>query len=291
MWKWKKLNPETALSTLLHRRVAPVLCPPTTSATSFFYVKQNSPFRIFSSYFPRFEIEQNISSPYSLLSPSRVIHNPSVRSRRPDQIFSCFSSGSDSAGNLGCWNCNLVHAGTAPFLFCENCRCVQPVDHSVDYFQIFGLGRSYVIEDQNLELKYKNWQKKLHPDLVHTKTQKERDYAAEQSARVTDAYHTLTDNLRRSIYIMKLQGVDVDEEETISDPILLNEIMEIRESVEEAVDAHALNQIQTQLHEKLKCWSESFANAFQSRNFEEALASIRRMKYYKRASEEIIKKL
>ena len=31
--------------------------------------------------------------------------------------------------------------------------------------------KKYDIEDENLERKYKDWQKKLHPDLVHSKSE------------------------------------------------------------------------------------------------------------------------
>ncbi|PSS01637.1 Iron-sulfur cluster co-chaperone protein [Actinidia chinensis var. chinensis] len=189
-----------------------------------------------------------------------------------------------------CWNCNSV-AEAAPFLVCENCRSVQPVDHAVGYFQIFGLEKKYEIEVKNLEGKYKNWQKKLHPDLVHSKSEKEKEYAAEQSARVIDAYRTLANPLSRAIYVLKLEGEDIDEEKTISEPDLLTEIMEIREAVEEAADSQALSQIQAQVQDKLKHWSGSFATAFQSRNFEEARTSIQKMTYYKRVNEEIVKKL
>ncbi|KAK2400817.1 iron-sulfur cluster co-chaperone protein HscB protein [Trifolium repens] len=124
-----------------------------------------------------------------------------------------------------CWNCHDVPQST-PFLFCQSCRCIQPVDYSNDYFYIFGLERKYDVEGIDLEGKYKEWQKKLHPDLVHSKSQKERDFAAEQSARVIDAYRTLSKPLSRAIYILKLNGVEVDEEQTISDPELLAEVTE-----------------------------------------------------------------
>ncbi|KAF5182386.1 Iron-sulfur cluster co-chaperone protein hscb protein, partial [Thalictrum thalictroides] len=88
-----------------------------------------------------------------------------------------------------------------PFLACDSCRSVQPVDPSVDYFQIFGLEKIYGIDDTHLESKYKNWQKKLHPDLVHSKSEKEKEYAAEQSARVIDAYRTLQKPLLRAMYL------------------------------------------------------------------------------------------
>ncbi|XP_057974948.1 iron-sulfur cluster co-chaperone protein HscB homolog [Malania oleifera] len=189
-----------------------------------------------------------------------------------------------------CWNCRAA-AETAPFLVCDSCRSVQPVDQSVDYFLIFGLERSFDIAVENLEGKYKGWQKKLHPDLVHSKSEREREYAAEQSARVIDAYQTLSKPLLRAIYILRLQGVDVDEEKTVSDPKLLAEILEIREAVEEAADTQALNQIKSQIQEKLQFWSKSFSNAFQRRNFEEAQTSIQRMTYYDRVNDEIVKKL
>ncbi|XP_057784689.1 iron-sulfur cluster co-chaperone protein HscB homolog [Salvia miltiorrhiza] len=207
------------------------------------------------------------------------------------KVDNSFSSLSESAAKLHCWNCGAEAADATSFLFCQACRSVQAVNESIDYFQIFGLGRKYSIEVGELEKKYKDWQKKLHPDLVHSKTQREREYAAEQSARVIDAYRTLADPLSRAIYIMKLEGMPVDEEERITDPELLAEIMELREAVDEAEDAHALNQIQAQLQEKLRDWSNSFEEAYMRKNFEDGLASIRRMTYYKRANEEIVKKL
>ncbi|KAK7268139.1 hypothetical protein RIF29_20826 [Crotalaria pallida] len=192
-----------------------------------------------------------------------------------------------------CWNCHASPAAseTVPFLFCESCRCIQAVDDSIDYFQIFGLEKKYDIGDKNLEGKYKEWQKKLHPDLVHSKSQKEKDFAAEQSAKVINAYRTLSKPLSRMIYLMKLDGVEVDEEQTISDPELLAEIMETREEVEEATNSDALNQILSQMQEKMQNWSNAFANAFQSQNFEEAKTAIQRMTYYSRVIEEVVKKL
>ncbi|CAA0813049.1 DNAJ heat shock N-terminal domain-containing protein [Striga hermonthica] len=207
------------------------------------------------------------------------------------KIESFFCSQSNSGLKSHCWNCGSEPDNATPFLFCQACRSVQPVDETIDYFQIFGQGREYKLEVDKLEKKYKDWQKKLHPDLVHSKSQREKEYAAEQSARVIDAYRTLTDPLSRAIYILKLEGVLVDEEERITDPELLAEIMELREAVDEADDSRALNEIQSQLREKLVHLADSFEEAYQNKNFEDALASIRRMTYYKRASEEIVKKV
>ncbi|XP_061360846.1 iron-sulfur cluster co-chaperone protein HscB homolog [Gastrolobium bilobum] len=231
------------------------------------------------------------SSPFA--PHDRLCHNSTCYFSLGCVRFSGKSLCSKSAEKLEsrCWNCHAVPESAAPFLVCESCRCIQPVDDSIDYFEIFGSERKYDIEGKNLEGKYKDWQKKLHPDLVHSKSQKEREFSAEQSARVIDAYRTLSKPLSRGIYMLKLNGIEIDEEQTISDPELLAEIMEIREAVEEAMNSEALNHILSQMQEKLENWSNALADAFQSRNFEEAKIAIRRMTYYSRAIDEVIKKL
>lgn len=168
---------------------------------------------------------------------------------------------------------------------------MQPVDPAVDYFQIFGLKREYNITDNNLEGKYKDWQKKLHPDLVHSKSEKERGYAAEQSALVIDAYRTLSKPLSRALYLLKLEGIHVDEEKTINDPELLMEMMDIREAVSDASDSQTLEKIQSQVKAKLETWSDSFQEAFDRKDFDRAVEATQRMRYYERAVEETVKKL
>ena len=50
-----------------------------------------------------------------------------------------FSSGSsDTTSSSVCWNCGSS-SEKAAFLFCDSCRSIQPIDDSVDYFQIFDL--------------------------------------------------------------------------------------------------------------------------------------------------------
>uniref|UniRef100_A0A0E0RH03 J domain-containing protein n=1 Tax=Oryza rufipogon TaxID=4529 RepID=A0A0E0RH03_ORYRU len=194
---------------------------------------------------------------------------------------------SDRAGGGECWSCGASGA----FLSCGSCGSVQPVDPAVDYFRIFGLEREYTIKDNNLEGKYKDWQKKLHPDLVHSKSEKERAFAAEQSALVIDAYRTLSKPLSRALYLLQLEGIPIDEEKTITDPELLMEMMEIREAVNDANDSQTLEKIQSQIKRKLETWSHSFQEAFERRDFDRAVKATQRMRYYERAVEETIKKL
>ncbi|KAF0913747.1 hypothetical protein E2562_024621 [Oryza meyeriana var. granulata] len=206
----------------------------------------------------------------------------------PSRRLSDRAGGGGGGGGGGeCWSCGASGA----FLSCGSCGSVQPVDPAVDYFQIFGLEREYNIKDNNLEGKYKDWQKKLHPDLVHSKSEKERAFAAEQSALVIDAYRTLRKPLLRALYLLQLEGIHIDEEKTITDPELLMEMMEIREAVNEASDPQTVEKIQSQIKRKLETWSISFQEAFDKRDFDSAVKATQRMRYYERAVEETVKKL
>ncbi|EEF38298.1 iron-sulfur cluster co-chaperone protein HscB homolog [Ricinus communis] len=255
--------------------------------------------RAFPSTSRRFTLDPSLSTPpiyssSSNVAPSRfpfttTNHYHLFLDNHLKYFWNSFCSATSGAAT--CWNCNAHQPQQSLFLVCQSCRTIQPVDQSINYFEIFGLEKTYEIKDENLDRKYKDWQKQLHPDLVHSKSQKEREFAAEQSARVTDAYRTLSDPRLRAIYILNLEGVDVNEEETISETQLLAEIMEIREAVEEAPDSKALTGIQSLIKENLLQWSNSFGNAFQSRKFEDAIACIRRMTYYDRVNEEIVKRL
>lgn len=279
MWM-KKFMSSTALSRTLFYQY-PILSPALPRIPFNFYSQISISSSSSSSSFPTHIKE---ASPRLFLC--QMLHFPGGNICSPSGKYFC----TVSTEKLKCWNCNSEASRTHPFLVCEVCASIQHVDESIDYFQIFGLEKKYDIECRNLEHKYKDWQRKLHPDLVHTKSEKEKEFAAEQSARVIDAYHTLSNSLSRAKYLVKLEGWFVDEEERILDPELLAEIMEIRETIDESADPQALKHIKAQVQEKYEERARAFALAFENRNAEEALSSIQKMAYYKRAVEEIVKK-
>lgn len=104
--------------------------------------------RVFSSssYFSLSPVPKTQSFPYlSPLCSTNLKNGSYFFNRRFDFVrndrfyFKCFvCSQTAQKVELNCWNCNEA-TNTLPFLVCPSCRCVQPVDQSVDYFQIFGL--------------------------------------------------------------------------------------------------------------------------------------------------------
>lgn len=109
----------TSLSSVLRRTLTP------TSHFSFNYTRWFQSGTFFSP---------NVKTHHRLFPCSGLdfleIHNI------PGKCFT--SSQSAEKASAKCWNCSAA-AEAVPFLLCSSCRCIQPVDQSVDYFQIFGL--------------------------------------------------------------------------------------------------------------------------------------------------------
>jgi molecular chaperone HscB len=131
--------------------------------------------------------------------------------------------------------------------FCESCGKVQPAAPA-DYFAFFGLPRKLNIDVAALEKDFYALSRKLHPDLSARATAQEQEWSLEQSSLLNDAYRTLRDPIRRTQYLLKLEGVELEEQskaateqaratgevkKQIVPPDLLEEVFELNMQLEE----------------------------------------------------------
>ncbi|KAF6841354.1 Fe-S protein assembly co-chaperone HscB [Colletotrichum plurivorum] len=93
----------------------------------------------------------------------------------------------------------------------------------------------FPIDQRALRREFLRLQAKAHPDM-HPAELKTRAEAT--SARINEAYKTLSNPLLRAQYLLQLQGVDVANDETlkVEDPELLMVVLEAREEIEEATE-------------------------------------------------------
>ncbi|CAM6089332.1 unnamed protein product [Calypogeia fissa] len=77
-------------------------------------------------------------------------------------------------------------------------------------FQISGIDRSFKMDLKVLEQSYKSLQKRLHPDQAGSKSQREREYSADQSAHVIQSYYILLHPLSRARYLLGLHGIRIE---------------------------------------------------------------------------------
>lgn len=106
-----------------------------------------------------------------------------------------------------CWSCGTMRAEH----FCSACGKVQP-PVPVDYFTFFGLPRMLHIDVPGLEREFYELSRKLHPDLYSGADAREQEWSLEQSSQLNDAYRTLKDPIKRTEYLLRLEGVELEEQ-------------------------------------------------------------------------------
>jgi len=95
--------------------------------------------------------------------------------------------------------------------FCTACGKVQP-PVPVDYFTFFGLPRKLNVNVARLEQEFYELSRKLHPDLYARADKREQEWSLEQSSLLNDAYRTLKDPIKRTQYLLQLEGVELEEQ-------------------------------------------------------------------------------
>jgi len=142
-----------------------------------------------------------------------------------------------------CWSCGTMRAEH----FCTACGKVQP-PLPVDYFTFFGLARKLELNVPGLEKEFYVLSRKLHPDLYSGADPREQEWSLEQSSQLNDAYRTLKDPIKRTRYLLRLEGVELEEQSNtateqarasgnlkkqVVPPDLLEEVFELNMQLEE----------------------------------------------------------
>jgi len=109
---------------------------------------------------------------------------------------------------------------------------------SQNYFSLFDLPVSFSIDLNELESRYRDLQRTLHPDRYASASDQERRISVQQTAHLNEAFHTLRDIPRRARYLLELKGIDFDDEkDTHFDGAFLMQQMELREELEAIAQA------------------------------------------------------
>jgi molecular chaperone HscB len=131
--------------------------------------------------------------------------------------------------------------------FCESCGKVQP-PMPVNYFTFFGLPRKLNVDVAALEKDFYDLSRKLHPDLNARAGRQEQEWSLQQCSLLNDAYRTLKDPIKRTQYLLQLEGVELEEQsksateearssgqvkKQIVPPDLLEEVFELNMQLEE----------------------------------------------------------
>jgi molecular chaperone HscB len=131
---------------------------------------------------------------------------------------------------VSCWSCKADVALGEPA--CAACRKLQPVDRREDYFSLFDLPRVYGVDPQDVERRFRERSRLVHPDRFAKAEPRERRFALERATRLNDAYRVLRDWRQRAAYLLRLASQDpFGDARFHHDPEFLEEQLELREAL------------------------------------------------------------
>jgi molecular chaperone HscB len=159
-----------------------------------------------------------------------------------------------------CWSCGQEVAEGQPF--CSSCGKVQP-PHQADYFVMFGLPPKLDLDVQALEKQFYRYSRKLHPDVHARASQQEQEWSLAQASLLNDAYRTLKNPLDRTKYLLRLEGVQFEEDRGANPSKvpadLLEEVFELNMQLEELRQNQKMGEDDPQLRHDLEAAKTQFA--------------------------------
>ena len=168
------------------------------------------------------------------------------------------------------------------------------VDLSQNYFELFGLPPSFDLDRQQLDTRYRELQRQVHPDRFATASDQERRLSMQHATRINEGYRLLKDPLARARYLLELAGHGFnDEQATHQDPVFLMEQMELREALEEVRGStdpfQALGDIMDRIGDRVDGLTDELTQAFAAGAVEhagEVEQLIQRMQFFRKLEQE-----
>jgi molecular chaperone HscB len=140
-----------------------------------------------------------------------------------------------------------------------------------------------------LEKAYRDIQSQVHPDRFAHAGDAERRASVQWTARVNEAFQVLRNPVARARHLLELHGVDVAfETNTAMPPEFLMQQMELRETLEEAKDARALDTLRSDLADSKRGLEKAIAEAIDAKqDYQGASDLVRKLQFLHRLDEEI----
>ncbi|KAJ7181663.1 Co-chaperone Hsc20 [Mycena crocata] len=129
---------------------------------------------------------------------------------------------------------------------CNSCGSISPISPSLSFYDIFDLPsrpNPFLVDQALLKRRFREAQAACHPDSWASKGQHKQDIAQSLSSRLNEAYNSLLHPLRRAEYILEQNGLPIAEADQLDDMEFIAEIMEARESIDDAETPDELSRI------------------------------------------------
>ena len=160
---------------------------------------------------------------------------------------------------LECRNCGA--GAPVDEHFCPQCSRILALGRHGDYFSFFGLPRRLVIDQAQLERRFRDLSRQFHPDYFYNAAATERLASLERSSYLNDAYRALRNPISRIEHLLAIEGLPPAKSEDPSSsgqaaskvpPGLLEEVFELNEQLDEIRESRESGGDPAALRERLE---------------------------------------
>ena len=158
-----------------------------------------------------------------------------------------------------------------------------------NFFALFEQPIQFSVNQELLDQQLRLLQKRYHPDNLFVEDSKNtadsaqaKQQSEQASALINQAYQTLSVPDSRASYLLDIAGQAQNLEHSIADLDFLEDAMEMRIDLDEAIEAKelkALKQLHPQITERLAKQSERFNTAYQSQDWQSAIDATQKLKF------------
>jgi molecular chaperone HscB len=131
---------------------------------------------------------------------------------------------------IRCRSCGEVQP---PAFFCRSCDAIQALAQDTDYFAVLGLPPHPGVDVAELDRRYYELSRKLHPDRYQTRGVDEQRASVQATALLNAAHKTLRDVEARGRYWLARSGDSLGRENQSVPPRLAAYVFDVQEKLGE----------------------------------------------------------
>lgn len=154
-----------------------------------------------------------------------------------------------------------------------------------NFFALFEQPVQFELSQDSLDQHLRLLQKRYHPDNVAknlTDKTKAQQHSEQASALINQGYQTLSAPDSRAAYLLDMAGQAQTLEDSIADLDFLEDAMELRIDLGEAIDSNdrpALEKLHPQIVQRLIDQSERFNTTYQNEEWSAAIDATQKLKF------------
>jgi len=133
-------------------------------------------------------------------------------------------------GSIRCRSCGKVQP---PAFLCSQCQSIQPLPQDADYFTVLGLPAHPGIDAAELDRRYYELSRKLHPDRYQTGSAEEQRASVQATALLNAAHKTLREVESRGRYWLSRSGEDLARDNNLVPAWLAAYVFDVQEKLSE----------------------------------------------------------